>query len=143
MKVRPNCPTCETNDCRHWKLIDAAPVKVAATTAPATSRSTPWVPATRTSTAMEPLILTGGRAATIWQRAAYALARNGGTWTECAILDEITCGCKLFARNWGTGVKFMIFHSSAYGCARGGDLVPVLVQRDATATGSGVRRLSV
>lgn len=58
-------------------------------------------------------------------------------WTEVQGMRECKHGCKLYARRRGCVTQFMLFHSTAYGCALGSDAktkqVPVSVLPKAKA----------
>lgn len=51
----------------------------------------------------------------------------GATWTEVQVMGDCGHGCKLCVRETGGILEFGLVHYAGYGCRRGGEVVPVLV----------------
>lgn len=56
------------------------------------------------------------------RRSAREWVRPDGSWSEISapLSSQGGCqyGCKIYARRWGNGIRFAVFHSPTYGHGR-------------------------
>lgn len=84
-----------------------------------------------------PLRIVGRAAIELTNDARWVIAKWGRGWHEVSLTRECGHGCKIYARQRGIRIEYMLHHSSTYGCPLGRSdatvNVPIEVQPKAVA----------